>query len=105
MADVDINPFGGDDRAESRPDKPMDEHIPLIPGVGGSTWEPERGEQETSFGGGESLRTRVLKDKVGGLYQKLSKKLARTSEAVHTNLFDLRDGKLYFRDKSTPLTT
>ena len=49
MADVDIDPFGGNNRTELRTDEPMDEHIPLIPGgpkgalfhrVGGSTWEP-----------------------------------------------------------------
>ena len=58
MADIDIDPFGDH---ESRPDKPMDENIPLTP-VGGSTWEPEH-EQETSFGG-ESQRTKLVKDYV-----------------------------------------
>ena len=97
MAEVDINPFG---EHESRPDE---ENVPLISGEGGvPTWEPER-ERETSFGG--SLRTRVLKDKVEGLYKKLSQKWARTSEVFHLDLFELRDGKLYFRDKSKPLTT
>ena len=65
MADVDINPFGDH---ESRPEEPTGENIPLTPG-GGSTWEPER-EQETSFGG-ESQKTRVLKDYVKNLYRKL----------------------------------
>ena len=49
MADVDINPFGGAEcpssgEHESRPEEPMDEHIPLslvAPG-GRSTWEPEK---------------------------------------------------------------
>ena len=50
MADVDIDPFG---EHESIPEEPTDEHIPLIPVGGGSTWEPTR-EQETSFGGRES---------------------------------------------------
>ena len=49
MADIDINPFGDH---ESRPEEPMGETIPLIPGRGGSTWEPGH-EQETSFGGEE----------------------------------------------------
>ena len=50
MADIDIDPFGREhDRNESRPEEPMDEHIPLTPvgsggallsGGGGSTWEP-----------------------------------------------------------------
>ena len=47
---------------ESRPEEPTDEHIPLdlVTPVGGSTWEPTR-EQETSFGG-ESQRTKLIKD-------------------------------------------
>ena len=108
MADVDIDPFGGTEcppsrEHESRPDVPMGESIPLTP-VGGSTWEPER-EQETSFGGRESQRNRVLRDRVEGLYKKLSQKWARTSEVFHFDLFELRDRQLYFRDKSKPLTT
>ena len=105
MADIDINPFG---EHESRPEEPTDEHIPLDPvtpaGGGRSTWEPER-EQETSFGGRESQRNRLLRNRVEGLYEKLSKKWARTSEVFHYNLFEIRDGKLYFRDKNKPLTT
>ena len=102
MADVDTDPFGEHGRTE----EPTDENIPLTPvtPVGGSTWEPER-EQETSFGGRESQRNRVLRDRVEGLYEKLSQGKARTSEVLHFDLFELRDGKLYFRDKSTPLTT
>ena len=46
MADIDINPFGEHDRTE----EPTDEHIPLTPVGGGSTWEPTY-EQETSFRG------------------------------------------------------
>ena len=46
MADVDIDPFG---EYESRTEEPTDEHIPLSPVGGGSTWERTR-EQETSFG-------------------------------------------------------
>ena len=50
MADVDIDPFG---EHESRLEEPTDEHSPLdlvTPGRS-STWEPDQGEQETSFGG------------------------------------------------------
>ena len=61
MADIDTDPFGKHSRAE----EPTDENIPLTPvtpvPVGGSTWKPER-EQETSFGGRESQRNRVLRD-------------------------------------------
>ena len=48
MTDIDIDPFGGNDRTESRPDDPTGKNIPLTP-VGGSTWEPEH-EQKMSFG-------------------------------------------------------
>ena len=49
MADIDIDPFG---EHESRPEEPTDENISLTPvGGGRSTWKPDRGEQETSFGG------------------------------------------------------
>ena len=109
MADIDIDPFG---EHESRPEEPTDEHIPLTPVGGGSTWEPTR-EQETSFGGcltllrggRQSQRNRLLINRVESLYERLSQKLARTSEVFHYDLFELRDGKLYFRDKSKPLTT
>ena len=37
MVDVDIDPFG---EHESRPEEPTDEHIPLTPAGGGSTWDP-----------------------------------------------------------------
>ena len=50
MADVDIDHFG---EHKSRPEEPTDKHIPLdlvTPGRS-STWEPDRGEQETSFRG------------------------------------------------------
>ena len=64
MADVDIGPFG---EHESRPEEPMDEHIPLdLVTPGGSTWEPTH-EQEASFGG-ESQRTKLMKDYVKDLY-------------------------------------
>ena len=81
MADIDIDPFG---ELELRPEEPTDEHIPLSPVTPGrsSTWDP-RGilgpagpwelehEQETSFGG-ESQRTKLMKDYVKDLCKKLS---------------------------------
>ena len=87
MADIDIDPFGDH---ESRPEEPMGESIPLTP-VGGSTWEPER-EQETSFGGGESQRTRLMKGDVKRLHLKLSENMNQTPEAFHFDYFELRDG-------------
>ena len=72
MADIDIDPFG---EHESRPEEPTDEHIPLTPVGGRSTWEPER-EQETSFrgrsSGRQSQRNRLLINWVEGLNQRLS---------------------------------
>ena len=61
MADVDIDPFG---EHELRTDNNTEtgENIPFTPVGGGSTWEPKRGEQETSFGGRESPRTKLMKD-------------------------------------------
>ena len=76
MADVDINPFG---EHESRPDDntETDENISFSPvGGGRSTWEPERGEWETSFGG-ESQRTKLMKDYVRDLYEDYQKTLVK----------------------------
>ena len=109
MADIDTDPFG---EHKPRPEEPTDENIPLTSVEGGSTWEPMH-EQETSFGGHSALlrggrqsqRNRVLINQVEGLYERLSHKLPRTSEVFHYDLFELRNSKLYFRDKSTPLAT
>ena len=91
MADVDIDPFG---EHESRTDDHTDtsENIPLIPGgpEGGSTWEPERGEQETSFGEGESQRTKLMKDYVKDLYKKISENIGETPEELHYDYFETR---------------
>ena len=103
MADVDIDPFG---EHESRPEEPTDEHIPLDPVTPGrsSTWESDRGEQETSFGG-ESQRTKLMKDYVKDLYKKLSENIGETPEEFHYDYFKLEDGELYYRGSRKPLTT
>ena len=104
MADVDIDPFG---EHELRTDEPTDVNIPLDPvtPVGGrSTWEPTR-EQETSFGGRESQRTKLMKDYVRNLYKKLSENIDETPEEFHYGYFKLEDGELYYRDSRKPLTT
>ena len=104
MADVDIDPFG---EHESRPEEPTDECIPLdlvTPGRS-STWEPERGEQETSFGGRESQRTKLMKDHVKDLYKKISENIGETPEEFHYDYFKLKGGELYYRGKRKPLTT
>ena len=68
MADIDIDSFG---EHESRHEEPTDKHIPQdLVTPGRSTWEPTC-EQETSFGG-ESKRTKLMKDYVKDLYKKLS---------------------------------
>ena len=104
MADVDIDPFG---EHESRTDDNTEtgENIPFTPvGGGRSTWEPERGEQETSFGG-ESQRTKPMKDYVRDLYKKLSENVGETPELFHYDYFKLEDGELYYRGSRKPLTT
>ena len=101
MADADINPFGEEhDKTESR----SDETFPLTPVGGGSIWEPER-EQETSFGGGESQRTSLMKDYVKDLYRKLSENIDETPEEFYYDYFKLEDGELYYRGKRKPLMT
>ena len=103
MADVDIDPFG---EHESRPEEPTDEHIPLDPVTPGrsSTWEPDRGEQETSFGG-ESQRTKLMKDYIKDLYKKLSENIGETPELFHYDYFKLEGGELYYIGSRKPLTT
>ena len=101
MADIDIDPFG---EHESRTEEPTDEHIPLDPVTPGrSTCEPER-EQETSFGG-ESERTKLMKDYVRDLYKKLSENIGETPELFHYDYFKLENGELYYRGSRKPLTT
>ena len=101
MADVDIGPFG---EHESRPEEMGDESIPLTPVGGGSTCEPTC-EQEMSFGGRESQRTKLMKDYVKDLYKKLSEKIGGPPEEFHYDYFKLEDGELYYRGKRKPLTT
>ena len=100
MADIDIDPFG---EHESRTDE-TGENISFTPVGGGSTWEPDRGEQETSFGG-ESQRTKLMKDYVKDLYKKISENVGETPEEFHYDYFKLEDGQLYYRGKRKPLTT
>ena len=112
MADVDIDSF---EEHESRPEEPTDENIPLdlLSGASGplvtpggrSTWEPERGEQETSFRGRESQRTKLMKDYVKDLYKKISENICETTEEFHYDYFKLEGGELYYRGKRKPLTT
>ena len=103
MADIDIDPLG---EHESRPEEQTDEHIPLTPVGGGSTWEPTC-EQETSFGGGggESQRAKLMKDYIKDLYEKISENIGETPEEFHYDYFKLKNGELYYRGKRKPLMT
>ena len=102
MADIDINPFG---EHESRTDDHTDtgENIPFTPVGGGSTWEPDQGEQETSFGG-ESQRTKLMKDYVRDLYKRLSENIGETPDLFHYNYFNLEGRELYYIGSRKPLT-
>ena len=104
MADIDIDPFG---EHESRPEQPKtNENIPLDPVTpvgGGSTWKPTH-EQETSFGG-ESQRTKLMKDYVKDLYKKLSEIVGETPELFHYDYFKLEGGELYYIGNRKPLMT
>ena len=101
MADVDIDPFG---EHESRTEETTDEHIPLDPVTPGrsSTCELDRGEQETSFGG-ESQRTKLMKDYVRDLYKKLSENIGETPELFHYDYFKLEGKELYYIGSRKPL--
>ena len=102
MADVDIDPFG---EHKSRPEEPTDEHIPLDPVTPRrSTWEPDRGEQETSFGR-VSRRAKLMKDYVRDLYKRLSENIGETPELFHYDYFKLEGGELYCIGSRKPLTT
>ena len=103
MADIDIDPFG---EHESRPEESTDENIPLTPvGEGRSTWDPERGGQETSFGGRESQRTKLIKDYVKVLYKKLSENTGEAPDLFHYDYFKFEGGEQYYIGNRKPLTT
>ena len=103
MISIDIDPFG---EHELRPDDHTEtgENIPFTPVGKSSTCPPDRGEQETSFGG-ESQRTKLMKDYVRDLYKKLSENVSETPELFHYDYFKLEDGELYYRGSRKPLTT
>ena len=83
----------------------MDEHISLTPvGGGRSTWEADQGEQETSFGG-ESQRTKLMKDYVRDLYKKLSENICETRELFHCDYCKLKGRELCYIGNRKPLTT
>ena len=103
MADIDIDPFG---EHESRTDDHTEigENIPFTSVGGGSTWEPDQGEQETPFGG-RSQRTKLMKDYVRDLYKKISENIGETPEEFHYDYFKLENGELYYIGSRNPITT
>ena len=103
MADIDIDPFG-EHESRTYDHTETGENIPFTPVWRGSTWEPDRGEQATLFGG-ESQRTKLMKDYVKDLYKKISENIGETPEEFHYDYFKLKNGELYYRGKRKPLTT
>ena len=102
MVDIEVDPFGRHDVI----DETTDETFSLIP-TGGNIDDHnvDTTKHETSFGGTETnLRKRVLKTQVEGLYEELSHRLQQNPEKMHTDLFEITDGELYYRDNSNPLT-
>ena len=80
-------------------------NIFLLTPVGGrSTWEPEH-KQETSFGGRESQRTKLMKGYVKDLYEKLSENIGETPESFYYNYFKLEGWELYYIGDRKPLMT
>ena len=71
---------------------------------GVQTWEPTC-EQETSFGGRESQRTKLIKDYIKDLYKKLSEIIGETLEPFHYDYFKLEGEELYYIGSRKPLTT
>ena len=87
MADIDIDPFG---EHESRPEESTEERVELPESPRGLIWEPEH-EQEASFRG-TSQRTRLVKDYVKDLYEKLSKNIGEPPEVIHYDILILEVG-------------
>ena len=88
-----------------RTEEPTDEYIPSDPVTPGrSTWEPDQGQQETSFRR-ESQRTKLMKDYVRDLSKNVSENISETPEKFHYDYFKLENRELYCRGKRKPLTT
>ena len=102
MADLDIDPFGDHDKMDTHPDE-TGETIPLTPRglMGGSSWKPEH-EQETSFEI-ESQSIRLMREDVEKLYKKLSERY-QLPEERHFDMFEIRNGELYYKGVGKPLT-
>ena len=55
--------------------------------------------------GGESQRTKLIKDYVRNLYKKISENISETPEEFHYDYFKLEGGELYYIGSRKPLTT
>ena len=91
MADVAIDPFGEHELRTDDNTETGENILFTLVGGGRSTWEPEKGEQETSFRG-ESQRTKLMKDYVRDLFEKLSENIGETPEVFHYDHFKLEVG-------------
>ena len=58
--------------------------------------------KETSL---TDLHTDVLSDRVESLYKRLVENIGQTPDAIHTDLFEFRDGELYYKGKKKSLTS
>jgi hypothetical protein len=101
MTDIEVDPFG-DHGIIDHPDE-TDETFPLIPIGGGIDNTIDTNIHETDFGG-TGLGTRVLRDQVEALYQRLYESFPQNPEVIHTDLFEIRDGELYSKTNSKPTT-
>ena len=55
--------------------------------------------------GGESQKTKLMKDYVKDLYKRLSENIGETPELFHYDYFKLEGGELYYIGSRKPLTT
>ena len=103
MADIDIDPFG---EHESRPEESTDDHIPLTPAGGGSTWDPRPGqsaehEQKTSFTDNERKEELVRE-----LQLDIFRGSKNFPDDFHFNKFELRNDQLFYKEiDGKPLMT
>ena len=100
MVHIDIDPFEKPDVAGDR----TDETFPLLPIKSGDDQIDRSRIDETSFGGSQNVR--VLELFVDELYQKLTNDIGQTPQAKFTDLFEIRDGELYYKElRKKSLTT
>ena len=99
MADIDIDPFHDHDKMDPWPDKTGET---LSHPRRSSSWRRSYLGTRTrnAIWRKKSQRTRLKEAQVEGLYQKLTKITCQTPETFHFEDFELKDGELYYKDKS-----